>query len=263
MILKVSMHSALFLFKKIAGNMLNPLSIVLFILAVGLFLLWRKKHKPAAWWLGLGLLAFVFAGYGLVGNGLLKGLERRYPPLLDVSRAAGARWVVVLGAGMTSDHKVPLTSQLSEGSAIRVMEGIRVWRQVKGSRLIFSGGAVFNSQSEAYGMAELARLLGVPDSSIRLEDKSLDTDDQARLVKEMVKEDMVILVTSAAHMPRSVALFKKQEMALIPAPTHYLIKDEPRLKPNRLFPNSGNIIAAETLFHEYLGMAWSKIRGRI
>jgi len=211
----------------------------------------------------LGVAAYVLAGFGLIGNRLLKGLENKYPPLLDASRAAGAKWVVVLGAGMTSDLKVPLTSQLSEGSAIRTIEGIRIWRQIKRSKLIFSGGAVFNTQSEATGMAGLARQLGVPDTVVSLEDRSLDTDDQARLIKAMVKGDTVVLVTSAAHMHRSVSLFQKQGVALIPAPTHYLIKDEPKFKPSRLFPNSGNMMAAETLFHEYLGLAWSKLRGRI
>jgi uncharacterized SAM-binding protein YcdF (DUF218 family) len=79
----------------------------------------------------------------------------------------------------------------------------------------------------------------------------------------MVKGDSIVLVTSAAHMQRSVSLFKKQGVVLIPAPTHFLIKDDPKFKPSRLFPGSGNILAAETLFHEYLGLAWSKIRGRI
>lgn len=258
------MHGILFIFKKLVSYTLNPLTIILALMVVGLVLLWRKRHnRSGLLFVLLGTLAFVFAGYGFVGNSLLKGLESRYPPLLDATGAAGARWVVVLGAGMTSDTKVPVTSQLSEGSVIRTIEGIRIWRQLKGSKLLLSGGPVFNTQSEAYGMARLAEQLGMPDSSIVLEDKSLDTDDQARLIKEMVKEDEVILVTSAAHMARSVALFKKQRMAVIPAPTHFLIKDDPKFKPSKLFPNSGSIIAAETLFHEYLGMAWSKIRGRI
>ena len=255
----------LFLLKKLVSYTLNPMTIILLFFAAGLLMSWQKKHKKAGQRLiVLGVAAYVFAGFGLIGNSLLKGLENKYPPLLDASsRAAGAKWVVVLGAGMTSDLKVPLSSQLSEGSAIRTIESIRIWRQIKGSKLIFSGGAVFNTQSEASGMAGLAKQLGVPDSGMIMEDKSLDTDDQARFIKEMVKADTVVLVTSAAHMHRSVSLFKKQGVALIPAPTHYLIKDEPKFKPSRLFPNSGNIMAAETLFHEYLGLAWSKLRGRI
>ncbi|MBI5804978.1 YdcF family protein [candidate division TA06 bacterium] len=254
----------LFLLKKLVSYTLNPMTIILMLFAAGLLLSWQKKYKKAGQWLiVLGIVAYVFAGFGLIGNRLLKRLENKYPPLLDASRAVGAKWVVVLGAGMTSDSKVPLTSQLSEGSAIRTIEGIRLWRQLKNSKLLFSGGAVFNIQSEAYGMAGLARQFGIPDTAVSLEDKSLDTDDQARLIKVMVKGDTVVLVTSAAHMHRSVSLFKKQGVAVIPAPTHYLIKEEPKFKPNRLFPNSGNIIAAETLFHEYLGLAWSKLRGRI
>ena len=256
--------TALFLLKKLVSYTLNPMTIILLFFAAGLLLVWQKKHKKAGQWLILlGVLAYVLAGFGLIGNSLLKGLENKYPPLLDVSKAAGAKWVVVLGAGMTSDHTVPLSSQLTEGSAIRTIEGVRIWRKIKGSKLIFSGGAVFNTQPEASGMAKLAGQLGVPDSVLLMEDKSLDTDDQARLIKEMVKGDTIVLVTSAAHMHRSVSLFQKQGVTLIPAPTHYLIKDEPKFKPSRLFPNSGNILAAETLFHEYLGLAWSKLRGRI
>lgn len=258
------MSYILFVAKKLVSYTFEPLTMILILLALGIVLVWQKKRiKTGRWLLLTGTLVFVFAAYGLVGNSLLEGLERRHPPLTDISRAAGARWVVVLGAGMTSDPGLPLSSQLTEGSAIRAIEGIRIWRGLKGSKLIFSGGAVFNSQSEAYGMAGLAGQLGVPDSSILLEDKSLDTDDQARLIKGMVKADTMVLVTSAAHMQRSVSLFKKQGMALIPAPTNHLIKQEPSFRPSRLFPNSGNIRAAETLIHEYLGLAWSKLRGRI
>jgi uncharacterized SAM-binding protein YcdF (DUF218 family) len=258
------MYGILFLSKKIVSCLFNPLTIILILLAFGVFLLWQKKHKRAGWCLlSAGLFSFIIIGYGLATNSLLKRLEGRYHPLVDVSKANGARWVVVLGAGMTSDPKMPLTSQLSEGSTLRAVEGIRIWRQLKGAKLLFSGGAVFNTRSEASGMADLARSLGVPDSSICLEDKSLDTDDQARIVKEKVKGQKVVLVTSAAHMTRSAALFQKQGVDLIPAPAHFLVKDEPLFKPDRLFPNSGNIIAAETLLHEYLGLAWSRIRGKI
>jgi len=254
----------LFVVKKIISFILGPLTVILILQVLGLLLIWREKCKRAGLWLiSLGIIAFVLAGYGLIGNAVLEDLEHRYPPLQDIPVADGARWVVVLGAGMTSDPRVPLTSQLSEGSAVRTMDGIRIWRQLKSARLLFSGGAVFNTRSEAYGMAKLARQLGVPDSAIITEDNSLDTDDQARLIKEIVKDEMIVLVTSAAHMQRSVLLFKKQGVSLVPAPTNYLIKKDQKFKPSRLFPSSGNIQAAEVLFHEYLGLAWSKLRGRI
>ncbi|MDO9069052.1 MAG: hypothetical protein Q7W05_11425, partial [Deltaproteobacteria bacterium] len=68
--------------------MLEPLTIILILLTLGLLLVWQKKHIKSGRWLTLlGTIAFIFAGYGLVGRSLLEGLERRYPPLTDVSRA--------------------------------------------------------------------------------------------------------------------------------------------------------------------------------
>ena len=45
------------------------------------------------------------------------------------------------------------------------------------------------------------------------------------VVKEIVGKDKFILVTSASHMLRAMALFRKQGMEPIPAPTDYMVKE--------------------------------------
>ncbi|MBW2649390.1 MAG: YdcF family protein [Deltaproteobacteria bacterium] len=91
------------------------------------------------------------------------------------------------------------------------------------SRLVFSGGAVFDPVSEAEVMARAAEIMGVEGDRIILEEISRDTGDQARLVQKIVGDERFILVTSASHMPRSMVLFRKSGMEPIPAPTDYRV----------------------------------------
>jgi uncharacterized SAM-binding protein YcdF (DUF218 family) len=254
----------MFILKKIIGHILNPLSIYLILSIIGVYRVWRQKSgKTGKLLISFCLLLFIVLGYGLVFRGIGWKLERKYPPLNENTGLVGVKWVVVLGGGMCSDPSVPVTSQLTMGSQIRTIEGVRLWRAIKGSKLLFSGGAVFNTITEASGMSGLAKEIGVPDTAIILEDKSLDTDDQARFIKAMVKQDTILLVTSAAHMLRSVLLFRKAGIAFIAAPTNHLVLNGPKFKPNDLFPNAGNFMLAEIVCHEYLGLFWAKLRGKI
>ena len=81
--------------------------------------------------------------------------------------------------------------------------------------------------------------------------------------KKIVGDNKFILVTTASHMPRSMALFKKLGMQPIPAPTDHAMKRRQGIHPGVFFPNSGKIRNAELVFHEYLGLAWAKLRGQI
>ena len=57
-------------------------------------------------------------------------------------------------------------------------------------------------------MAEAAAALGVDPKDLVLETESRDTEEEASLIQKMVKKDAFILVTSAAHMPRSMTHFR-------------------------------------------------------
>lgn len=138
---------------------------------------------------------------------------------------------------MVSDPKLPITGQLPQSTLLRVVEGIRIYKQLKGSKLLFSGGPVFNPVPEGIGMAKLAADLGVPEKDIVAEAKSKDTEEQALIIKDIAGKDKMILVTSAYHMPRSMALFKKRGMYPAPAPTGHIIRDAQGFNPSSIFPD--------------------------
>ena len=254
----------MFIIKKIISGIIMPLPVVMILLAVGLILVWPLKKKKIGWIVAaVSFLFFLLLGYGVAGDLMLGMLENRYPAPTDIESHANIKWVVVLGGGMNSDPRLPITSQLSNGSAVRTVEGIRIYRCLPGAKLLFSGGPVFNPVPEGQGMAQLALALGVPRDEMMTEILSRDTEEQARLIKSLVGADSIFLITSAVHMPRSMALFKKAGIPSIAAPTDFLYKKELQFNPSRLFPNYNGFRKAEAGWHEYLGTLYSRIKGRI
>jgi uncharacterized SAM-binding protein YcdF (DUF218 family) len=255
----------MFLLKKLVAPFLMPVPFCLALVLAGLALLWFTRRQRAGKWLATaGALLLLLLGYGFVSGRALWSLERRHAPVTDVSAAAGrVRWVVVIGAGSSADEGLPAVMRLSEGSLARLVEGVRLHRQLPGSRLLLSGGAVFGSDADSETMRALAVELGVDPASLDLDPVSPDTETQAEVVRTRLGAEEFYLVTSASHMPRALALFRKAGTNPIPAPTHFLTQSDSSLAPSDFFPTSGGLRRAEAATYEYLGLAWAKVRGKI
>ena len=255
----------MFLFKKLVAPFLMPVPVCLALVLLGLALVWLTRRQRAGKWLAtLGALSLLLLGYGTVSSRALVSLERRYAPAGDVSGAAGrVRWVVVLGGGSSADEGLPAVQRLSEGTLARLVEGIRLQRQLPGSRLLLSGGSVFGSGPDTETMRALAVELGVDPSALDLDAVSPDTETQAEVVRARLGAEEFYLVTSASHMPRAVALFRKAGTNPLPAPTHFLTQENKGVAPGNFFPAAGGLRIAEAAAYEYLGLVWAKVRGKI
>jgi uncharacterized SAM-binding protein YcdF (DUF218 family) len=169
--------------------------------------------------------------YEAFPNFLIGRLERQYQPLPSVRHLTDVPWVVVLGGGVAEDNELTDPDQLNDPSLSRLIEGIRIHRQIPGSRLLLSGGAVFGTVTKAAVMAGTAVSLGTNRQALYLDTRSNDTKDQAKEVKKIVGSKRFILVTSAAHMPRVMALFGKQGLVPTPAPADFQIKKRQSISP--------------------------------
>ncbi len=214
----------MFLLKKILGPLLYPHTVFLALLVCGVLVLWlTSKRKLGRVLVTLGAAGFLLLSYPIVWNGLLLGMEDRYPPLdLHQADLSGIQWVVVLGGGGTADDRLPATSQMSPASEARLVEGIRILRSIPQAKLLLSG------DFEAILMHDAARSLGVNPDQMLTDEESRDTAEQAVTVKGLVKGDRLVLVTSAVHLPRAMALFQKQGMNPVPAPADFLARVRPR-----------------------------------
>ncbi len=252
------------MFKKIVAPLFFPVPLCLEILLLGIFLLWFTRRKKAGKIVvSVGIVLLGILSYGFPSVALLRALEQKSPPLLQLDGSGDVKWVVVLGGGHTSDPRFPVTSQLGGSSLARLVEGIRLHRMLPGSKLVLSGGGVFDPVPNAEVMAGVAIAIGVDPQDLVLESLSKDTKDEARLIKEIVGKDRFVLVTSASHMPRSMALFEKVGLDPIPAPTDHCVKErQGGLSPGMFFPSAGRLGTAERVVYEYLGLAWARLRGQ-
>jgi uncharacterized SAM-binding protein YcdF (DUF218 family) len=246
------------------------LSLVLELLLVGIALLWfTQKQKAGKILVTLGALLLLLFSLNPVADRILGPLERWYPagtavrkgeaPSLDPS----IKWIVVLGGGHNSDPEVPVISQLSFFTLVRLVEGIALYRALPGARLLLSGGRVFDPVPEAQVMAQAARSLGVNPQDLVLEPYSRDTEEEAKIIKDWVGKENFILVTSASHQLRAVAMFRKQGMTPIPWPIGHRVKESYSFILFELIPNIRALEKTDTAFYEYLGLAWAWMRGVI
>ena len=264
---------SIFWIKKILTPFFLPVPLCLGILVVGLIFLWfTRRQRLGKIVVTGGIVLFAIFGYGSLINPFLLALESRYPPLLVYQDRKGLtlqnkisdiKWVVVLSGGAQSDPELPLTSQISRVSLERLAEGIALQAQFPASKLLLSGGRTYGSVPESQLLAKVAVALGFPSKNLYLENESKSTKDHPHYIRRIVGDDRFILVTSASHMPRVVAMFEKQNMYPIPAPVGFAMRKDQGLIPGHFFPSAIGIKNWETVFYESLGRVWAMMRNQI
>jgi len=228
------------------------------LLALGGFccLIFRKGRRYAAWLFGAAGLVFLVFANGPVSHFLVRELEDRYPAFSADRHPEEFEEIVVLTGHALPDPRLPVSSTVNSASAFRILEALRLHRLFPGARITISG-----SEEVPLLMQRLLVSLGVQEELIAIESNSRNTFDSAVHLQDRIKDRGFILVTSAGHMPRSVAAFRQMGMNPTPAPTDYLAKMTP-FETNYL-PNSNNLMRADLALHEYLGLMWYRITGRL
>ncbi len=255
----------LFLAKKLVSTFLYPLGASLLLWFVGI-ILWRRRPRSYAGpvLVTAGAVWLLLMSLPLTGFLLLRSLEvqaGRYADPVELSRN-GIKHIVVLGGDLRAGN---LTSadRIANSSLVRVMEAIRLWKQIPGSKLVLSGGSLSKKlMTTAGGMALLAEELGVPRDAIILEDKSWDTEDEARLLKSMLGRDPFALVTAACHVPRSMRLFRQKGLNPIPAPADFETT-EFIFSFHTVLPTVQGLGMTHNAIHEYFGICMAIMRQSI
>jgi len=241
-----------------------PLPLSLLIMLAGITMLWfSRRQRTGKLIVSTGFLLLLLCSYNAVSEIPLKKLEDTYPSLSDLSSIPKVKKIVILGGGHISDPRLPVTDWIGDSSLRRLIEGIRIKREIPDLKIILSGGRLFDSESEASVMAGVAAVLGIDESSIIIESKSKDTAEQARNMRKLLGSEMFILVTTAAHMSRAVTMFTREGMRPLPAPTDYLVKERKGVTHGMFFPTSNGLEKMYVVFHEYLGSVWEKLKGGI
>jgi uncharacterized SAM-binding protein YcdF (DUF218 family) len=248
----------MFIIKKVISRFLFPVPLSLEFLLIGIFLLWfTRRQRAGKAMVTCGALLLMAFSNSAVSNALLRPLERTYPPFAISQATENIEYIAVLGGLGDDDPKVPVTSHVFPDLMVRLIEGVRIHRLIPGSKLILSGGH-FSSG----GMAEVAEALGVSEREILQLGEPPDTEEESRQVAPIVGSRPFVLVTSASHMPRAMALFRDMKLQPIAAPTDFLAPRR-RLEFDDLVPDAYKLFRSQIAIYEYLGLTWEKLRGKL
>jgi uncharacterized SAM-binding protein YcdF (DUF218 family) len=250
----------MFVLKKIACSLLAPPGVILALLVLGLVRLGGGRGRVLLL-LAASLLYLLSTAPGM--DLLVVPLESRFPPLAD-PRPTKATAIVVLAAGGQEVPGTPVHAALGAHSMARLVEGVRLWRLLDGqAKLILAGGSAQGGTPVAWLMAETAEgCLGVSAQSLVTEPQGYDTGHSARLLAPSLRAKRFILVTSALHMPRSVADFRARGLSPVPAPTDYL-QGGNSYSLYSFLPSGATLYASGMAIHEWLGLLWQRAAGLV
>ena len=231
---------------------------LLLVIALVLILFKNKWGKRL---LIFTLILFYLLSITPVTNSLLKLLENRHPSL--ESPPEGIQYVVVLGGGTVNrETGLPTTSRLNSSSTARLLEGIRLFKQMEDGILVTSGGGSKNVPVEdlsCYQAKRMALMLGFDEDKIVQICNSRDTYEEAKDVQKVVGNKPFILVTSAFHMPRSVYLFEKLGMTVVPAPCDFKGQSKYNYTYSPFLPTTNHLSNSSLAIKEYLGLLFYRL----
>lgn len=255
---------------KLLPLFLYPLGFASICCVLALFLL-RKRPHVAGFWIALALFVLIFSSNAWVSRFLVSSLEWQNIPSGDLPTAQA---IVVLGGATKSVEKPRTMVDLNEAGD-RIIHAVQLYREEKAPLIIVSGGRIDwrgGGAPESEDMAKLLVFMGVASEDIIQEPNSFNTYQNAVNVKKILSEreiNRILLVTSAIHMPRSLAIFKHQKIEAIPAPTDFLVSEieiqeltsTPKAAILNLLPDSKNLDQFTMALREYIGMIVYRLRG--
>lgn len=260
------------LLSKLLPTFVWPLGLGCFVL-MGALAAYRWRRVQAALIL-LALAVLWVPSTRWAAGKLLKPLEWKYataaePPAADA--------IVVLG-GCAEPALPPRTGVEIGDSGDRLLRAAELFRLGKAPIVLVAGGRVPWSDlggSEAEDMRVLLESLGVPEASIVEEDRSRNTRENVVQTQRVLAERgvrRILLVTSALHMPRAMALFKRTGLEVTPVPTDYVLVRTGRRESGKAYAGEGifqlvpevqNLAYSTDAMREYVALLYYRIRGLV
>lgn len=249
------------------------------------FFLSRFLLDPAAWVLYLMITALIAGHHGRrkLQDGLIAGaslflialfilpidnimsrpLEDAYPRPPLPARVDG---IVVLDGALNSDVFATRHVLGENGSTTRLIAGAELARRFPNAKLIYSGTSGETPQDqlrEHTAAVALLEALDIPPERTIFESTSRNTgEDLANSMKLVHPKpgEIWMLVTSAVHMPRAMAVAKRLGWQMTPWPSSYISP----LGPDdlRVGDPSDSFHNFDVALHEWVGLVTYRLTGR-
>lgn len=251
-------------FSKFCIALVSPLGTCFLLAGIGLALFWLRRPRAGRACLCAGMAWLLLWSLPLPSFWLCSAIERRFAqrPAPDYATADA---IVVLGGGMVGSRPGWIDRPQLGPAADRVWFAAQLFRAGRAPRVIVSAGSdASDGQVEADATAAFLEDLGVPASALLLDRRSRDTAQNASYSQAILREHRlakVLLVTSALHMPRALAAFRKLGIEAVPAPADFSVSPSGPW-PQRWLPNADALDASSRAIKEVVGLWGYRLRGK-
>jgi len=242
---------------KILPLFVLPIGVVIELSFIALLFLWKGWRKTATAFLGTAMLVLWVSSMPIVADTLLGRLEQDYPAVM-MTEVPASKCIVVLGGAV--EPVLPPRVDIDMHEAVdRVRKAAQLFHAGRGRVIIASGGNLPWSpfaESEAESIKTLLLEWGVPASAIVLEGESRNTRENAFYSVALMDKlgcDTPLLVTSAAHMKRSVAVFEKQGVTVFPVSADVRVVKKPGLIVLDFLPDAEALKQTSDAMREWMG----------
>lgn len=231
------------------------------VLACALCLVLGRVRMARVLALAAALLLLV-AGVVPLSSYIIRGLENQYPRPAWPANVDG---ILILGAGYNTAVLRTRHAPASNAAAWRLTEAYAAALHYPQARVVFSGGSGALGGTD-WSEAESARYvliqMGLDPRRLILESRSRNTDENIRFSKELVRPkagETWLLVTSAVHMPRSMAIAHKNAWPMVAWPSDYITGPE---IGGMDFNIGGNLAMTDFAVHEAVGVLAYRLTGK-
>lgn len=256
----------MFIAAKLLAFVTQPLAWVVLLLLLGLLTLrWRRRTGTGLIW--AAWLILLVQGWLPLPDALIRQLEAQHSASTSPPDLQGYAGIVVLGGALESaaiwqDHGQPALNDAAE----RMTAALPLLQRYPQLPLLFTGGQG-ELLAQALTEADRARLfyasMGVPAERLRFESASRTTDENARFSAAVPGVDKTrpwLLVTSAWHMPRALATFRKAGWNVTPYPVDFRTSITPDWMQYSL---AGGAARWHLALHELAGLLAYRLMGRL
>lgn len=251
-----------FIISKLLGFLISPIIWVFALLIYSFFTKIESRAKK----LRISAIVIIF----LTGNSfIVDELFRAYETTTidhDLAKTHYSGAIVLGGIGDVDLRQKKIDFKMSSD---RLFQTIRLYKMGRIDKIIFTGGSgsiEFPEKREGKFVKKYLNEIQIPDSALIIENESKNTYENAVFTKKILDSlnynTNLLLVTSAYHMPRSLAVFKKAGYTNVTPYVTNRVSGVRRYTFDHLFiPNIDAMFNLQLLLHEWIGFAVYKIKG--
>jgi uncharacterized SAM-binding protein YcdF (DUF218 family) len=192
-------------------------------------------------------------------------LEWRYPPSIG---RPDEPIIVVLGGGVSPPDTLRKEPMLNASSLQRCLKAIDLYRAGPRCPVLITGGKPNRRRpgpSPAEAMRDVLLRLGMHESDITVEKDSRSTYENAVKSAKILRDrniESITLITDAIHMERGARCFRAQGIQVTPAGCYHHVT-QLRWGLAYFLPSAEAAFMNQEALHEWIGLLWYKLNGRI